>query len=268
MKKYFDAPQRRLIYLDRSATPAFWDGYWAADACLREQVLGMGQTRVSRITERYLRPADGIILEGGCGRGEMVASLVHRGYRVIGVDSAERTVRLLRQNVPELDIRYGDVRHLEFPDGYFAGYWSIGVIEHFWDGYEEIALEMSRVIQPGGYLFLTFPYMSPVRIARGRVGLFARWQPNLSHDGFYQFALDSRSVINHFRRIGFRLVKAMPFDFINGSEDLSLIVQPILRRLFGPGRTSVPVRVLRKTAAWALSPIACHCQLLVLNRTQ
>jgi len=268
MRKYFDPTQRRLIYVDSNATPTFWDQCWAADASLRERLMATRHTRVSRVTEQYLRPSDGIILEGGCGPGEMVASLAHSGYSVIGVDTAEKTVELLRQCVPELDIRYGDVRNLEFADGYFAGYWSIGVIEHFWDGYEAIASEMSRVLRPGGYLFLTFPYMSPVRIVRGRVGLFARWRPGMSHDGFYQFALDSASVIDHFHRIGFRLVKSMPFDFINGSEDLAPMAKPVLRSLFGRTQGGLCVKVLRKTVAWALSPLACHCQLLVLNKTR
>ena len=52
------------------------------------------------------------------------------------MDFAEESVRRARLEYPGLDIREGDVRSLPFPAGHFDGYWSIGVIEHFWGGYD------------------------------------------------------------------------------------------------------------------------------------
>jgi len=55
---------------------------------------------------------------------------------------------------------FSDVRKLNFPDHYFDGYWSLGVIEHFYKGYDEIIHKIYRVLHPGGFLFLTVPEMS------------------------------------------------------------------------------------------------------------
>ena len=64
---------------------------------------------------------------------------------------------------PNLNIKFSDVKHLFLEDNSVAGYWSLGVIEHFWDGYSEISNEMLRVIKPEGFLFITHPYISSLR---------------------------------------------------------------------------------------------------------
>ena len=55
-------------------------------------------------------------------------------------------LKKIKLHWPQLDVSYGDVRALEFEDDSFDGYWSLGVIEHFPDGYEDIGQEMTRVI--------------------------------------------------------------------------------------------------------------------------
>jgi len=63
------------------------------------------------------------------------------------------------------------------------------VIEHFWEGYNEILKEAKRVLKPKGYLFLTFPYMSPLRKFRANLGLYRILDFNnkSKNDDFYQF---------------------------------------------------------------------------------
>ena len=164
-------------------TPDYLDRIKETAQLTEPTMLGI-DTYVTRITRKYLRPVDGVILEGGCGDAVHVAALAASGYRCIGIDSAEQTVSALQSAFPELDVRLGDVRHLDFDDAAFAGYWSIGVIEHFWDGYGPIVQEMSRVVRTGGYLFLTFPYMSPVRRLKARLGLYPRLETDLEPAAF------------------------------------------------------------------------------------
>ncbi len=64
------------------------------------------------------------------------------GYQSAGVDFAKETIERVKEIIPKLDVRVGDVRDLQFPDNYLTGYWSLGVIEHFWDGYYDILEEM------------------------------------------------------------------------------------------------------------------------------
>ena len=56
------------------------------------------------------------------------------GFSTTGVDFAEKTVKI-NALYPSLDIRLVDIRNMDFDDGFFDGYWSFGVIEHFYDGY-------------------------------------------------------------------------------------------------------------------------------------
>ena len=65
--------------------------------------------------------------------------------------------------MPDLNIDFGDVRSLPYKKSSFDGIWSLGVIEHNWDGYDQILREAHRVLRSGGYFFLAFPSFSPLR---------------------------------------------------------------------------------------------------------
>jgi len=264
--RYFDQENNRLIYFEKQATPDFWDSQWQADSSIRKDVIGAKSTYVTRIAQKYLKPEDGIILEGGCGRARHVAALSNNGYQCIGVDSAPKTVQALQDAVPELDVRLGDVRYLDFDDAYFAGYWSLGLIEHFWDGYEPIGREMVRVLRPGGYLFLSFPYMSPLRKLKVRLALYPKWQEGHTPASFYQFALDHKRVIRDFTAWGFELIQAKPLDGLKGTKSEVAPLKPPLQALYDYRGSSVVIRGFRFALSSALSLVAGHSVLLVLRR--
>ncbi|GAI52286.1 unnamed protein product, partial [marine sediment metagenome] len=104
-------------------------------------------------TKKYLSPG-AKVLEGGCGRGNKVYALYQHGYDAYGVDYAEETVKKVNQYAPELKITVDDIRNLNFEDGFFDGYWSLGVIEHFYDGYDAMLREMHRVLSEGAIFSL------------------------------------------------------------------------------------------------------------------
>ncbi len=195
-----------------------------------------------------------------------MAALAHLGYDCIGVDFAPQTVALLRGQVPELDIRLEDVRRLDFAADSFAGYWSLGVIEHFWDGYQDIGVEITRVVRPGGYLFITFPYLSPLRRLKARLNLYPVWENDHQPPDFYQFCLDRHQVTWDFARWGFELIKVRPFDGLKGTKSEIHPLSGPLQRLYDYRGGSFPIRALR----WALSEslaIACaHAVLLIFKK--
>ena len=82
------------------------------------------------------------------------------------------------------------MRALPFEDNSFDGIWSLGIIEHFLDGYDAIAREMQRVLREGGYLFLTFPAMTKIRDWKALRGEYTPWEAvDQEPEGFYQFSL-------------------------------------------------------------------------------
>jgi SAM-dependent methyltransferase len=264
--RYFDVPKSRLICFRQRATPEFWDAQWGADRSIREEILHVQETFATRTTQGYLRPEDGMILEGGCGTGVHVAALTNSGYRCIGVDNAVQTVRTLNEAIPELDIRLADVHYLDSGDASFAGYWSLGVIEHCWDGYEAIGLEMARVIRPGGYLFLTFPYMSPCRRFKAVLGQCPVWERDQPPSNFYQFALDHQRVIRDFESWGFKLRKAKPMLGLRAAKDEILLLAPLLEKLYVYRGGSVPIRGLAALLSKLFTPVCGHQVLLVFSR--
>ena len=170
MKVFYDKENNRLVYIGKAATSEYWDEHWLSNKDLK-QIVTRGSRFVVKITKKYLRKGSKI-LEGGCGIGDKVYTLQKAGYDAYGVDYAETTVKRVKELFPDLKIRVADVRRLPFEDGFFDGYWSLGVIEHFYEGYDEIALEMKRVLRKGGILFLTCPVMSPLRRLKAKMGLY------------------------------------------------------------------------------------------------
>jgi SAM-dependent methyltransferase len=202
--RYYDETQKRLVYIAQAATSEFWDSHWSDR--LHETYLTPPPHRSTVwFTQRYL-PVGSTILEGGCGMGDKVYALDKAGFNAKGVDYAPDTVALTKQYWPHLDVLLGDVRKLPFQSCSFDGYWSLGVIEHFFNGFSDIASEIERVLKPGGYLFLTFPMMNTLRHKRAKrreFPLLEECDRERLMSNFYQFALDPNEVIKEFRSLGF-----------------------------------------------------------------
>lgn len=269
-ERYYDAANRRLVYIGEEASAELWDALWDPDdASVRKAVRpSFGVRWLIRLTRRYLKPADGTILEGGCGTGHYVAALDRAGYRTTGIDSAPRTVAALQRVAPELDIRLGDVTRLPFAAGEVTGYWSIGLIEHYFLGYHLLALEMSRVIRPGGYLFLSFPYMSPVRRLKAILGLYAAFTFDAEPAGFYQFVLDASLVGLELEKYGFRLQSFTALSGLKGCKDELAVFRPLLQKLYNYPGSSVVLRGLRWVLDSVLVALGCgHSCVMVFERT-
>ncbi|MDP1833398.1 MAG: methyltransferase domain-containing protein [Candidatus Moranbacteria bacterium] len=232
--KYFDKKNNCLVFINTEASADFWDAHWESDHLLTEIKNGKNDRFISKITKNFIPiPKNKRILEGGCGKGQFVYSLQLNGYDAYGIDYARKTIEKINKIMPRLKVSYGNVEKLDFPDNFFDGYWSLGVIEHFFDSYAKIASEMRRVIKPGGYLFLTFPYMSPLRKFKAKHGKYPKFQENnFNKETFYQFALDHKKVIEKFELSGFSLVSKKPFDGIKGLKDEVNFMKNPLQKIY------------------------------------
>lgn len=264
--KYYDRVKNRLVFLEKQATPEFWDDHWDAKN-LREIIISGGNDRfILDTTKKYLNT--GRVLEGGCGVGSKVYALYNHGYDAYGVDFATKTVGKINASVPDLKILPADVMHLPFRSSTFDGYWSLGVIEHFYAGYGPIADEMARVLKPEGILFLTFPSMSILRRLKAKTGLYPSWNKTLGTESFYQFALDEDEVLIEFEKRGFQILESRPYDGIKGFKDEIHIVKPPLQRLYNYSGKNFVINMTRQVLGKFLEPLAGHMTLLILKKRE
>lgn len=266
MKKYFDAQGNRLVFIEQEASPSYWDNQWDVTNFEETVKNGINNRLITKTTLKFIPPEkSNKILEGGCGNGQFVYAFDKLGYDAYGVDYAPKTITRIKESFPHLQVQAGDVRNLEFPDQHFDGYWSIGVIEHFFEGYQPIVSEIKRVLKPGGYLFLTFPHLSLLRRMKIRLGYYPSFinSPD-QKDKFYQFALDHNHIIKELESNGFKLVRKTPYAGMKGLKDEAPLLKPWLQKIYDS--KNILIKILNYGISFAFAPISSHSVLLVFKK--
>lgn len=264
MLKFADQKGERLIFINRRSDNEYWDQFWK-----NREVINYRQSSkyFVDITKKYL-PKDSKILEGGSGLGDKVKGLQAAGFNAIGVDYAIETVKDSIKRYPGLDIRVGDVRELEFEDSYFDGYWSLGVIEHFWNGYHEIIDEANRVLRSEGILFLTFPSMSMIRKIKTKTGMYKKFSNSDDiPDGFYQYALEQKNVISDLENAGFKIMKVARRSPEKGIDEEMNTISSFLK-FIEYKFPKIIFRITRKLLVVLLNPIVGHGSIIIAKKVR
>jgi SAM-dependent methyltransferase len=119
-------------------------------ARMAAQSSATGTDPYSVVFDGVAEGAPGLILEVGCGRGELAERMSRElDARVVAVDQSERMVALTRQRGVEAIV--GDVQDLPFRDGIFDAAVAAWMLYHAAD--LNLALrELQRVLRPDGRL--------------------------------------------------------------------------------------------------------------------
>ena len=197
-----------LAYYSRAATTEFWSEHWGGHSV--DTLVAVARTSpLTALLRRYL-PADGRVLEAGCGPGHYVLLLREHGHRVVGADwSCDALREAARRAAP---LAAMDLRALAIPDRALDAYVSLGVVEHDPAGPEIIVAEAARTLRPGGVLLLSVPYWNGTRRVLGP--WLRRRGRRLSASGaaFYQFAFTRREMRGFLEAPGFTVRAFHPYD--------------------------------------------------------
>lgn len=257
--------KQALAFYKQKANAEFWDKHWETDqlqAIIRKTT---DDGIFIPLVKKYL-PKESVVLEGGCGMGHIVHALQYHGFKAIGVDYAAQTVQKVNEAVPELDVRLGDVFALDLPEESLDGYISVGVIEHFWEGYGPIINEMHRTLRKGGFLFVSFPYMSPLRRFKVFLNIYRTAQKQELDgrvDTFYQFALSPSRLRSDLEELGFEFSEVLTYAGVKGFKDEVSLFRSWLQQVYD-GKRAV---YLRKYLDHLFKPFASHSALLVMRKT-
>ena len=101
-------------------------------------------------------PCSGRALDVGCGNGKTVASLLDAGFEVSAVDFSAEAVRLVGERFgDEVAAAVSDAGSIPFDDGSFDYVTAVHLCEHLTDDeMGRFASEVSRLLVPGGYVFI------------------------------------------------------------------------------------------------------------------
>lgn len=261
--KVYDSKNGRLVYFSQEATSEFWDTHWHKLISTTKYQKGVPKLNTAVLLTRKYLPQNSVVLEGGCGLAMTSWYLTQLGYQTLALDYADATIDFLNKTVPQVNPFKGDVRDTKLDNSSIDGYWSFGVIEHFWDGYDDIIIEANRVLKDDGYLFLTFPQLSLLRKFKAKIGKYEILEDD-QKDGFYQFALDPTVVKETVEKYGFCLAQSISIGGMKGLKDEVSFLKHSLQRIYD---SKNPLAVIvRKSIDILLSWFCGHTKVMVFKK--
>ncbi len=222
----------RLAYYVQTADSDYWDRQWTqSNVESLYASAGLGHLgKFERCFTKYL-PKRGKIIEAGCGLAQNVLALSHRGYEVEGVDWAPQTIEMVKQRFPALSVRVGNVLNIDVPDDYYAGYISLGVVEHRAEGPEPFLKEAWRVLKPAGTAIFTVPFVNRIRRLKAALGTY---NAKPVSGEFYQYAFTKEEFVALVGESGFDVVATGAYDSYKGIFDEFPTLKKLIGRQLGP----------------------------------
>jgi SAM-dependent methyltransferase len=114
-------------------------------------------------------PANGKILDVGCGNGKTSSALLDAGYEVIGIDVSEAAVEVCKILYGDkMDVICASAASVPLPDGSMDGAVLVHVLEHLDDDViKDTIIEIRRILRPCGKIFVRVFSKSDMRYGKG-----------------------------------------------------------------------------------------------------
>jgi SAM-dependent methyltransferase len=146
----------------------------------------------------------------GCGPGHVARYLREQGVDVLGIDLSPGMIEQARGLHPEIDLRVGDMRSLDLPDGGLAGIVAFYSLIHFENREIGPVLgEILRVLSPGGLALIAF------HIGEETIRPAELWGIPISLD--FRF-FEPAWISSQLREAGFQILEATEREPYEGAE--------------------------------------------------
>jgi 2-polyprenyl-3-methyl-5-hydroxy-6-metoxy-1,4-benzoquinol methylase len=117
-------------------------------------------------------------LDIGCGFGSLMMALEKRFDHAAGIEIRQERVDWTQKRVPNSEIVCGSADQLPWGDNWFDVVISTDVFEHIPPTVQQLAAaEISRVLKPNGYAFISVPNRFQLKDEHNQV-LFGTWLPD------------------------------------------------------------------------------------------
>jgi len=167
-------------------------------------------SRIKRQTARLYLDAivqyggtrEGTLLEVGCGKGDLLAEGLARGYEVKGVEPSPHAAQSANRRLGRDIVTCSTLEEASLPADHFDVCVCVDVIEHVRDPVE-LLMQVRRVLKPTGVLLLVTPTLDSwsARILKHR------WFEFKTEHLYY---FDSATLRNTLARTGFQAVDLVP----------------------------------------------------------
>jgi ubiquinone/menaquinone biosynthesis C-methylase UbiE len=157
------------------------------------------------------------ILEIGCGTGRLVKFFNESGFETIGIDKADKAIKMARKINQKNSIIQASATNFPFKDNSFNLILAISLIEHLTPTESNrLFAESYRVLKPKGLIFLVTPNLnSPLRYLYGQ-GWFGYSDP--THKQFFT----PKSLAKILKKKGFGNIKLQHKTAYNVKTELHL----------------------------------------------
>ncbi len=116
---------------------------------------------------RFLKPKkDDIILDAGCGKGDLSLKISKKAKKVYAIDLTKEGFKEIKKKSPKnLIFKEMNLEKLDFKDKFFDKIVCVETLEHVLRP-EKVLKEFHRVLKNRGYLVLTYPFLNKTNIAK------------------------------------------------------------------------------------------------------
>lgn len=164
-----------------------------------------------------------MVLDVGCGTGQVANFLQEKGYKVVGIDISPLFIKQAKKS-GKANFRVMDSNKIEFKDNYFDAVISAETIEHITQP-ERALSEMARVLKRNGILIIRFPnklsILKNLLVRVSRKPKFKIVKPNLApgvkgDDEDLCYLASTSDLVVFLKKKGFKILYTKPFFWPSG----------------------------------------------------